>query len=155
MKCNSAAIICRQFYVVLLLCVLMSLITSNVHATGESGQESSTTLSVKRSSSHPYCGLYCLYATMRLADQKIDFRELLKPEYVSSRKGSSFAELEKAAEDHGMYAWPASNLTSRELRYSAYPIILHTKSSLSKKKYDHYELFLGTQNGKARLVDLF
>jgi len=100
-----------------------------------------------------YCGIYCLYAVMKLFDTNIDPKELLKPEYIGSRKGSSLAELKKAAEDNGLHAVPVRKLTSRELRQSPYPIILHVKSAADKKEYDHYELFLETKNGRARLYD--
>jgi rhodanese-related sulfurtransferase len=52
-----------------------------------------------------------------------------------------------------MYAQLASKLTSRELCHSPYPIILHVKSTVDKKKYDHYELFLRAENDKAVLFD--
>jgi hypothetical protein len=90
---------------------------------------------------------------MKLSEKEIDFDEFIKPEYFTSSKGSSFGNLKKAAEDHGMYAIPLEKLTSRELRDSVYPIILHVKSAKDKKKYDHFELFLGTENGEAKLFN--
>ncbi|MHC4739885.1 MAG: rhodanese-like domain-containing protein [Planctomycetota bacterium] len=108
---------------------------------------------IKYRSSGPYCGLYCLYAVIKATGKDIDFRNLLKGEYLGSWKGSSLSELKKAAEDHGLNARLIGKLTSRELRNSQYPIILHTKSNVSRKEYDHYELFLGIKDGKARLFD--
>jgi len=108
---------------------------------------------IERRSSDPYCGLYCLYTVMKTSGISSDFKNLLKPEYISSRKGSSIAELKKAAEDNGLYAEPAAKLTSSVLRLSQHPVVLHVKSSGDKKEYDHYELYLGTQNGQARLFD--
>ncbi len=90
---------------------------------------------------------------MKLAGKEVDFLELVKPEYIGSRKGSSFQELKKAMEDNGLYAVPVCKLTSRELRQSAYPIILHVKSDAMSETYDHYELFLGTENKQARLLN--
>lgn len=106
-----------------------------------------------KSPSAGYCGIYCLYMTMKLFDVDIEHRELLKPEYIGSHKGSSLAELQKAAQDNGLYAVPVEKLTSRELRRSSYPVILHVKSAADKKDYDHYELFMETHNGQARLCD--
>lgn len=106
-----------------------------------------------KSPSGSYCGVYCLYMAMKIFDVDIEHRELLKPEYIGSHKGSSLAELQKAAQDNGLYAVPVEKLTSRELRRSPYPVILHVKSSADKKDYDHYELFLETQNGQARMCD--
>lgn len=104
-------------------------------------------------SSGGYCGIYCLYAVMKLSGVDVDPTELLKPGYIGSHKGSSLAELKKAAEDNGLNAAPVSKLTTRELRQSSYPVILHVKSAPDKKQYDHYELFLETKNGQARLYD--
>ena len=107
----------------------------------------------RRRPSGNYCGIYCLYAVMKLSDIDVDPKELLKPEYIGSHKGSSLAELKKAAEDNGLYAVPVGKLTSRGLRQSPYPIILHVKSAADKEEYDHYELFLETKEGQAMLYD--
>ncbi len=117
------------------------------------GSQKSRSTATKQKMSGPYCGVYCLYAATKLVDKNIDFVRLLKPEYIGSYKGSSLGELKKAAEDNGMYAVPVEKLSSRELRHSSYPIILHVKSTPDKKEYDHFELFLGTEDGKARLFD--
>jgi rhodanese-related sulfurtransferase len=107
----------------------------------------------RRCGSGSYCGIYCLYTVMKLSDVDVEPSELVKPQYIGSPKGSSLAELKKAAEDYGLYAEPVGKLTSRELRQSHYPIILHVKSAADRKEYDHYELFLETKNGQARLYD--
>lgn len=78
-------------------------------------------------SSGSYCGIYCLYAVMKLSDINVGPTELLKPEYIGSHRGSSLAELKKAAQDNGLYAIPVGKLTTRELRQSPYPVILHIK----------------------------
>ena len=101
----------------------------------------------------PYCGLHCLYAAMRLSGRKIDFCQLLKPEYIGSYKGSSLAELKKAAEENGLYAMPAGKLTSRVLHNCPHPVILHVNSDTTSKTYDHYELFLGMESHKAKLFN--
>lgn len=62
-------------------------------------------------SSGSYCGIYCLYAVIKLSDINIDPVELLKPEYIGSPRGSSLAELKKAAEDNGMHAVLVNSLT--------------------------------------------
>jgi len=119
----------------------------------ENNQESAKAASVKRKTRHPHCGLYCIYTAMKLAGQKPDFRELVKPEYIGSRKGSSLAELKKAAGDHGVYAVPVGKLTSRVLNNCPHPVILHVTSDVTSREYEHYELFLGTENGKAKLFN--
>lgn len=143
----------QHFCLLLFVCILTISIMGKANASVKDKQKPAKTTSVKRRSSHPYCGLYCLYSVMKFTDKEIDFRELLKPEYIGHRKGSSMKELEKAAEDHGMYAQLVGKLTSRELRNSPYSMILHVKYTADKKKYDHFKLFLRTENGKAVLFD--
>jgi len=104
-------------------------------------------------SSEPYCGLYCVFAVMRLYDRDVDFASLLSPEYISSTRGSTLEELQRAAVDRGLYVTPIGNLTTRALRSSPYPLILHVKTAGRAREYGHYELFLGTRDGKARLYD--
>jgi rhodanese-related sulfurtransferase len=115
--------------------------------------EKPVNLPCSESPSSGYCGIYCLYMTMKLFDVGIEYAELIKPEYIGSNKGSSLAELQKAARDKGLYAVPVEKLTSKELRRLPCPVILHVKSAADKKDYDHYELFLKTHNGQASLCD--
>lgn len=108
----------------------------------------------KRPGPHrPYCGLYCMYALLSLEGERVDFPELIKPEYLGRREGSSLMELCKMAHDHGLHAEPAARLTSLSLRDCPCRAILHVRSHPQAKGYDHYELFLGTKSGKARLFD--
>jgi rhodanese-related sulfurtransferase len=99
-----------------------------------------------------YCGVSCLYILMRQAGIEVAYDELLKREYIGSTAGSSMAELEAAAKDHGLYAAPVAQLTKFDLMHCRYPVILHVRSSMESQRYDHYELFVGTSGGKARLI---
>ncbi len=101
----------------------------------------------------PYCGLFCLYSVMRMAGADVDILELIRPEYIGSKKGSSLVELKQAAEDHGMYAEPVNRLTAADLKRLNYPLILHVKSNMEALAYDHYELFLGMEGDKLRLLN--
>lgn len=135
------------------------LLVSSIVATGREGMAAEKPQSPAGVSTtpvlagHPHCGLYCLYTTMKLAGMNVDIQELIKPEYVGSKKGSSLLELQQAAEDYGMYAEPVAKLTLDGLRESRYPIILHVKSDFGSGEYGHYELFLGMDGGKLRLFD--
>jgi len=145
----SSASCAKHLYPFLLILAVLPVLVIAV-----SGQAGKTVDRPSKQSPFPaYCGIYCLYMTMKFFDVDIESRQLFKPEYIGSRKGSSLAELQKAARDNGLYAVPLEKLTSRELRRSSFPVILHVKSSSDKKDYDHYELFLETQNGQARLCD--
>jgi rhodanese-related sulfurtransferase len=100
-----------------------------------------------------YCGVYCLYGAMKFLGTDCDPNELIKPEYIGTPAGSSLAELKKCAEDHGLYATPVKRLSTKDLRRYQLPVIIHVKSSLTGQAYDHYELFLGTREGKALIYD--
>jgi hypothetical protein len=108
---------------------------------------------IQQKSSGGYCGIYCLYGTMKFFGVNVEPDEMIKPEYIGSAKGSSLAELKKCAESHGIYALPVSRLYTKDLRRLSLPMIIHTKSSLSSKAYDHYELFLGSRQGRALVYD--
>ncbi len=101
----------------------------------------------------PHCGLYCLYSILKLSGQDVDFRDLVKPEYYGRLMGSSLAELNQGAKDYGLYAGVVSRLSTRALRDCPYWAILHVRRNLESKEYDHYQLFLGTENGKAKLFN--
>jgi rhodanese-related sulfurtransferase len=101
----------------------------------------------------PYCGVYCLYSALKSMGRDVGFRELVKPEYIGSGQGSTMAELSKAARDYGLFAGVAARLTTRGLSQCPYPAILHVKADLYHPTYDHYELFLGTEDGRAKLFN--
>jgi len=113
----------------------------------------STGRTPQQKSSGGYCGIYCLYAAMRFLGLEADPNELIEPEYIGSVRGSSLAELKKAAESHGLYATPVARLSTNDLRGLSLPVIIHTKSSPTAKTYDHYELFLGRSRDKALIYD--
>lgn len=137
----------------LFVCILAMFAVGKSAAADENKHKPAGATSVKRRTRHPHCGLYCLYTAMKLAGQKVDFRELVRPEYLGPRKGSSLAELKQAAKNNGLYAESVAKLNSRVLKESPDSIILHVKSSADSKDYDHFELFLGTENGQAKLFN--
>ncbi len=98
-----------------------------------------------------HCGLYCMYSLLRLAGRELDYRDLVEPEYYGRLLGSSMAELNQAAHDYGLHAGVAARLSTRALRRSPYPAILHVKAEPDAKEYDHYTLYLGTEKGKAKV----
>lgn len=147
-------LICRSQRLLLFICAATVLATGQIFAADGTEQKKPTTGgALRKSYGAPYCGLYCLYTAMKLAGRRIDFRELVKYDYLSSWQGSSLTELKRCAEDFGLYAMPAGKLTIGELSQLDYPVILHVKRKISFGQYDHYELFLGTENDKARLFD--
>lgn len=98
---NSNFVGKRARYFLLLVCLISILIVGTAVATDENMQKptkSALSKPPKPRKAGPYCGVYCLYAVMKLYGQEVDFRQLLKPEYIGSRRGSSLAELKKAAQ---------------------------------------------------------
>jgi len=94
-----------------------------------------------------------LFRSLKLAGQDVDYPDLVKPEYYGRLMGSSLAELNRAAKDYGLYAGVVTRLTTRALRDCPYQAILHVRRGLESKEYDHYQLYLGTENGKAKMFD--
>lgn len=137
---------------IFIICAVSLSITSTIYAADVDKNNQPNATAIHKSSG-PYCGLYCLYALMKMAGEEVDFEELVKNEYLGTRKGSSIAELKKAAEDYGLSAIPVGKLSSPGLQNCPYPVILHVKSEIGSGQYDHYELFLGAENGKAKIFD--
>jgi rhodanese-related sulfurtransferase len=100
-----------------------------------------------------HCGLYCLYSVLRLGGQKLDFRELVKPGYFGSQGGSTLAELRRGAVDYGLHAEVMSRLSTRALRGCPYTAVLHVKPHAEAREYNHYELFMGTEDSKAKMFN--
>jgi len=147
---KSHLLLRAHFAVFLALALAMS---GTVHsATAQSEQDSISNANTYKSLPG-YCGVYCLYAVIRLEGNSIDISDLVKPEYIDSPEGSSIKGLMKAAEDHGMHALAVTYLTPNTLRELSYPIILSVKRDIESARYDHYELFLGDEGGKAKLYD--
>jgi len=98
-----------------------------------------------------HCGLYCIYSFLKLQGLDPDFRDLVLPEYFGRLRGSSMAELNRAAHDYGFHAGVATRLSSKALHQCPYQAILHVKAGPEEKQYDHYALYLGTEQGKAKV----
>lgn len=152
---SSSSIRVRNGRCYVLACMMTVLIAGHLRAEMEQAADPTlpTVTKEELTPGGPYCGLYCLYSAMRLSGNGTDFTELLEPEYVGSADGSSLAELKRAADDHGLHTALVGRMTSRMLHRCPYRIILHVKSQLNSTTHDHYELFLGVERGKARLLN--
>ena len=95
---NSNFVGKRARYFLLLVCLISILIVGTAVATDENMQKPTKSALSKPRRAGPYCGVYCLYTVMKLSGKEVDFRQLLKPEYIGSRRVSSLAELKKAAQ---------------------------------------------------------
>lgn len=88
---------CCYMGCVLLACTMAIVINGKAFATEGDQQSRADTTVVDPARRQPYCGLYCLYAAVKLEGKEIRFRDLVKPEYIGSREGSSLQKLRKAA----------------------------------------------------------
>jgi rhodanese-related sulfurtransferase len=103
----------------------------------------------------PYCGVYCMYAVLRMYGMEIPLQGLIVPKYVGSLDGSSVRELQRAAREHGLQAMPMGNITTTTLRSSRYPILLLLRGYASNGwTYNHWVLYLGMRQGYARIWDV-
>lgn len=102
----------------------------------------------------PYCGVYCVFLVARLEGIEADLMSLIKPEYIGSRKGSTFLEIKSAAEDLGLHLVPMRNLSVSYLRVAPYRMILHVKrDAFESQKEDHYVVFLGIDGNGATICN--
>jgi rhodanese-related sulfurtransferase len=101
----------------------------------------------------PYCGILSLYAALKAEGLPVEFASLVDAKYVGSERGSTLAELEAAARDHGVFAQGLAGLTGASLRTAEHPIILHVRRPGQGTTFNHWVLFLGCEGNTARIVD--
>lgn len=100
-----------------------------------------------------YCGIYAVYGAARAeAMTNLDFKELISPEYVSSRQGSTIPDLIKAGQKLGLSVFVIHRASSLTLSVAEKPLVLHTAIGGQFAQFNHWELFLGWENGRARMV---
>jgi hypothetical protein len=101
----------------------------------------------------PYCGLYALHNAMLVLGGKVEFSDLLKPQYIGSKQGSSADELIRAAKDHNYFAVPIAHLSCTALAAARAPMILHVRANPGEPEYNHWILFVGSEDGDAKIID--
>jgi hypothetical protein len=101
----------------------------------------------------PLCGINSVYTAATLIGIEAKFADLLQPKFVGSDRGSSLAELEKAAGKLGLHYLSVSRLSTTDLRHSKLPVILHVKTDLASSNYNHFVLFGGYRDGRAIIYD--
>ncbi len=148
---TRAAIALKKEHTPWVLALTIAAVLAVAFASAETDSTDSQILRYR--SSGPYCGIYSVFAASRLLGREMNPRDLLKSEYVGSRKGSSLAELKRAAEDSGLHALAVGRLDTRMLKRSPYPMILHVKRNVDSNAFDHFEVFLGSNSEGALLYD--
>ncbi|MDB5344410.1 MAG: Rhodanese-related sulfurtransferase [Schlesneria sp.] len=133
--------------------VLMSAAMGSVTA-AELQQEAASDIPDVGRESTTYCGIYCAYAAMNGFGKHIDFTSLLETKYVGTMYGSSIQELEKAVTDNGLHALPMMGLSRANLISATTPIVLHVSRPEAPGYFGHWVLFLGIEDGKAKILDV-
>jgi len=90
----------------------------------------------------PYCGINCLYTSLRYLGINTPYSSLLNTRYIGHTEGSSIAELKQAATECGAATTIYKNLTRWDLNAFQTPCILPVKRSISARTFDHYVLLL-------------
>ena len=101
----------------------------------------------------PLCGLYALLGATESLDISVDPDKLIDARFVSSEQGSSALDLCSAAKTIGLDARVLKGLSVESLKRSRSPMILHLNRSRYQTTNRHWVLFLGDENGAARIYD--
>ena len=99
------------------------------------------------------CGLYSMYGVFQWFNADVELQTLINPKYLSSPDGSTLADLAQAANDHGLYGTPVSNLSLNSLRNSPYPIICSVRKKVTEAPYNHYVVVFPTDSGDRLAYD--
>lgn len=100
-----------------------------------------------------YCGIRCVARAAQGFGISITFADLVRPEYLSDRSGSTADDLVRALADKGLQASVRQELTCFVLQCLDGPAILHVKKRPGAPTFDHWVLFAGTDGGKAKVFD--
>lgn len=100
----------------------------------------------------PFCGVQALYAAARMLAVDADYNTLIDARYVGSQ-GSSAAQLVAAAQTLGLQTRVLQATPRTEVLRLRPPALLHVRKHPSTPSPDHWVLFMGAQDGKARIFD--
>src|SRR5260370_28036335 len=107
---------CRVRVLIIGLVGLLAIPAGKAWAAGEVPEEDKPPPAVRPRGMESYCGVQSLYRALRALGKEVSFADLVKPEYISSREGSTVADLKKAATDLGGFLEPMSRMTSAMLQ---------------------------------------
>ncbi len=108
---------------------------------------------LRSSSNGAHCGIYALIGALRALEVSVNWGELLDGRYVGSRAGSSAAELRSAAESVGARAVGYVQGNIPWLRLSPDPILMLLRGSRRAERTNHWVVYLGDADGRARIFD--
>lgn len=100
-----------------------------------------------------YCGVYSFYAAVNSLGQETSLRDLIDEKYISSSLGSTLLDLKRAANDRNLHSLPMRGMTTGMLRDATSPVLLHVRTARRGSPFHHWIVYLGVENGHARIVD--
>lgn len=109
--------------------------------------------SAQDSLSSTYCGIYCVYALALRNNQDVDFTNLIRPEFLSTERGSTLGDLQRASTSCKLDMVPISQLSISSLARLQRASILHWRTDLTDVEYDHYVVFFGTVRDQFVVLD--
>lgn len=99
------------------------------------------------------CGLYCLYACLRLLGRSIQYPDLVRTDTLSATEGSSFHQLLLEAERHGLSGVAVKQLDVLALQDLARPAILHVKGRDRATEFAHYVVAVPSSGDEVKLIE--
>ncbi len=99
------------------------------------------------------CGVYSIFGALKALGFQPDIDEMLDEKYMEWGSGSSVKDLLTLAKDNGAYAQAYHGVGIQWLKRSSDPVILHMGRSRRGNEIRHWVLFLGDENGMARIYD--
>lgn len=100
-----------------------------------------------------YCGLYCVFQAARMAGREIDLDQLVRPERVSGRFGSSASDLLECLREFGVGHTFAPTASYTDVCLLGTPTILLVKSSPEAPAATHWVLVLSATRSSAEVYD--
>ncbi len=101
----------------------------------------------------PYCGAYSVYAVQSIYGKDVDFESLLVPSVVEGRSGSSVDGIKNAAKIAGLHSFFRARNSVWDLQLADCPAILHFRSEVGLPDFNHWVVYLGKTDGKAKILD--
>lgn len=100
-----------------------------------------------------YCGVHAVVLVARMLGKHIEVSDLLDNRNVSSRGGSTLADLCRMIDGEGFKRQVLADASIGWLENLVTPAILQVRGQLDKPTFNHWVVFGGTQDGKYRLID--
>jgi rhodanese-related sulfurtransferase/energy-converting hydrogenase Eha subunit A len=102
----------------------------------------------------PYCGVHAVYIVANGLGRKVDISEVVLPQYISSRSGSSVEDLQYLCKKLGLQSRLFTRMTISSLKGLTGCSILHVASHAGSSKYDHWILCTGVKDGSANVMEV-